>query len=101
MTDHYITYKRINIESGIYRINDYMATHVPCGPRGKRGGAVAPSTLLRVRRVDAEFSRPSARWLAEVVIPGEHVRVIAGRVAATRDAAVMAAVKCAAVAVAA
>lgn len=104
---HRTTYRSItsNRNWGIYSECDYMATHAPVGGWrfGKSPGEV---TMLRVRKVPAEFSRPSACWLAEVVVsrvadgcgnscdPLEGERVLApGSVGATRDAAVLAAVK--------
>ena len=103
---HRTTYRSItsNREWGIFSECDYVATHSPVGGWrfGKSPGDV---TMLRVRKVPAEFSRPSACWLAEVVVSGvaggrqnfdplEGERVLApGSVGATRDAAVLAAVK--------
>tara|TARA_R110000868_G_scaffold15751_2_gene71806 strand:+ start:53 stop:424 length:372 start_codon:yes stop_codon:yes gene_type:complete len=94
MGTHRTTYRSItsNRNWGIYSECDYMATHSPVGGWrfGKSPGEV---WMLRVHKVPAEFSRPSARWLAEVVVPGERVHVLPGSVGATRDAAVLAAVK--------
>ena len=86
MTDHYITYQRVSAARGIYSPGDYMATYVPCGPRGKRGGAVAPSTLLRVRKDSLGW------WTAEVVVPGNTVTILEVHAGITRDAAVCGAV---------
>ena len=84
-------YLRITGDYGIYSECDYKADHFPV--ERPIGTAVGPCVTLRVRKVPAEFSRPSARWLAEVVVPGERVHVLPGSVGATRDAAVLAAVK--------
>lgn len=86
MTDHYITYQRVSAARGIYSPGDYMATYVPCGPRGKRGGAVAPSTLLRVRKNDLGW------WTAEVIVPGTSVTIREAYAGVTRDHAVNGAV---------
>lgn len=95
MNDHYITHQRVSAARGIYAEGDYMATYVPCGPRGKRGGAVAPSTLLRVRKTVyyGMTGYGSIAWMAEVVIPGSTPTVIEPRYGSTRDAAVRNAVK--------
>jgi hypothetical protein len=93
---HYITYQRISSDYGIYGQGDYMATYVPCGPRGKRGGAVAPSTLLRVRKSPYYGHRDyrSMWWLAEVVVPGAGGPVVLDEyIGSTRDTAVRNAVR--------
>lgn len=91
-------YTRITGDYGIYSGCDYKADHYPV--ERPIGTAVGPCATLRIRKVPAEFSFPSARWLAEVVVvgdranaAGERVHVLPGSVGATRDAAVLAAVK--------
>jgi len=92
----YITYQRMSAARGIYNEGDYMATYVPCGPRGPRGGGVAPPALLRVRK-SPYYGRRDHRsmwWLAQVVIPREGSPVIMGEyIGATRDDAVRNAVR--------